>query len=84
MHLCDLCQGTGRGARAPLSDTNGGGREVLGKVAPVNYNLATLQNFTRGTVCEWLTTHTTFFILLKLLILSAFSFVQDSAWSWSV
>lgn len=84
MPLCDLCHGTGHGGGAPLSGNNGRSREALGKIAPGNYNLGMLQNFTIGTVCEWLITYTTFFVLLKLPLLSAFSFVQDSAWSWSV
>lgn len=81
--LCDLCRGTGHRIATPVSGTNGRGREVLGKITPGNYNLGTLQDFTRGTVSEWPITHTTSSVLLQLLVLSAPSFVQDSARSCS-
>lgn len=84
MRLCNVCHGPGHRAGAPLHGTDGRGREVLGKIAPGNYTLGTAQNFTRGTVCEWLITYATFFVLLKLPALTAFPFVQGSGWTCSV
>lgn len=76
----DLCHATGCRRVALQSCTNGGGREVFRKTAPENYNLGTLQNFTK-MYSMWMVTHT-WNVLCVTEITVRIYFVQ--AWGWRV